>query len=262
MRLVTDIPEFAPYEGTPAWNADDWTGYRFGRLEFLYRGKNSSRSRWVAACDCGNITLVVAKSARNGFTSSCGCLANELSSARFLKDETGNVYGRLTVLRRGPNNGDKTRWWCQCKCGNTTLVAAGDLRRADRRKIRSCGCLAIETATIHGYSGSKTYKSWEAVKYHSNGYVERWSKFENFLEDMGEKPDDKFLIRRNPLEPHGPDNSYWGDPYIRESNAGFMRGREKSMEMIARMEAELEQAEKERNEQFRKAGIELNVETI
>ena len=54
-------------------------------------------------------------------------------------DETGNVYGKLTVIEqveRRYKNGS-VRWRCRCECGKETEVAGSELRR-DRSK--SCGC--------------------------------------------------------------------------------------------------------------------------
>ena len=59
-----------------------------------------------------------------------------------VKDETGNIYGKLTVLGRAENNkAGKAQWLCKCECGNTTIVIGGDLRQG---RIKSCGCLKNE----------------------------------------------------------------------------------------------------------------------
>ena len=57
-------------------------------------------------------------------------------------DETGNVYGRLTVLEKVSRPEDRKKrgiyWLCQCECGNRPVVLGIGLR-ADNNK--SCGCL-------------------------------------------------------------------------------------------------------------------------
>lgn len=62
-----------------------------------------------------------------------------------LKDETGNRYGRLTVLYRDETKpkgrGKAVYWICQCDCGNITSVSANNLRQG---QIKSCGCLSKE----------------------------------------------------------------------------------------------------------------------
>lgn len=54
-------------------------------------------------------------------------------------DETGNKYGRLTVLKKADqrtSNGS-VKWICQCECGNLVEVAGDVLRRG---LTVSCGC--------------------------------------------------------------------------------------------------------------------------
>jgi hypothetical protein len=62
---------------------------------------------------------------------------------RKLIDETGNVYGKLTVVSRADN--DKNgfgKWICKCDCGNKSIVAGINLRK--EKGTRSCGCLKNE----------------------------------------------------------------------------------------------------------------------
>ena len=82
-------------------------------------------------------------------------------------------------------------------------------------------------AVAHGHARgikSPTYKTWRGMKLRCTnpknasyanyggkgiGYCPRWESFENFLADMGERPDGLTLdrIRRN--EDYGPDNCTW-----------------------------------------------------
>lgn len=54
----------------------DITGKRFGKLTVLNRSDNSKHgaSRWTCMCDCGEKTIVLGSSLKNGRTKSCGCL--------------------------------------------------------------------------------------------------------------------------------------------------------------------------------------------
>ena len=75
---------------------------------------------------------------------SCGCIkAEKLKQYNDSKvvDETGNVYGYLTVLRRVEDvkhKDGRAQWLCRCKCGNE-IITTGKLLR-DGHKL-SCGCL-------------------------------------------------------------------------------------------------------------------------
>lgn len=76
-------------------------------------------------------------------------------------DHTGDVFGRLTVLRRAgsrPQGGGKPRWVCQCECGNIVDVPGARLRSGD---TRSCGCFRRDRAgnlfKSHGKSKTLPY---------------------------------------------------------------------------------------------------------
>lgn len=61
-----------------------------------------------------------------------------------LIDMTGQVCGRLTVLRRAEQkskSGQKAKWVCQCECGNIVEVVGTSLRNG---ATQSCGCLQKE----------------------------------------------------------------------------------------------------------------------
>lgn len=141
------------------------------------------------------------------------------------------TYGRLIPLRRVP--GGKVE--CVCSCGNTTIIKVYSLTGGN---TKSCGCLHRERfgkANItHGASETPTFKSWMGMKhrcktiteahkrkaYHDQGIsvCERWYKFENFLEDMGEKPDGFTLDRIDPTLGYSPDNCRWTTMYIQHQN--------------------------------------------
>ena len=79
----------------------------------------------------------------------------------------------------------------------------------------------------HGMYGTPTYKSWAEMKSrcdHSKGcykdisYCERWSSFENFFDDMGERPKKTSLDRINPYGNYEPNNCRWADIMTQENN--------------------------------------------
>lgn len=84
------------------------------------------------------------------------------------------------------------------------------------------------TTLSHGHARdgaiSKTYGVWKSMRhrcrnkndpnYHHYGgrgitVCERWNSFENFLADMGEKPDGLTLEREDNDRGYGPDNCRW-----------------------------------------------------
>jgi hypothetical protein len=54
-------------------------------------------------------------------------------------DLTGQIYGRLTVIKQAPNNArGRKAWECLCSCKKIKIVAQEDLRDGS---TKSCGCL-------------------------------------------------------------------------------------------------------------------------
>lgn len=148
-------------------------------------------------------------------------------------DLTSRRFGRLIVVRRVNNNKwGHVLWLCGCDCGKEKIVVGTSLKNAD---IQSCGCLqkniTIQRSTKHGHSKrgkvSKTYRTWYAMTqrctnpkhrhYHNYGgrgvkVCERWIKFENFLEDMGESPAQYHSIDRiNNCGNYDKQNCVWAD---------------------------------------------------
>ena len=74
----------------------------------------------------------------------------------------------------------------------------------------------------HGMSDTPTWNSWRAMKYRATisnrdrdieyrklGMVKRWEKFENFLNDMGERPDGMTIERINNKKGYRKSNCKW-----------------------------------------------------
>lgn len=87
-----------------------------------------------------------------------------------LIDVTGQRFGRLVVVERGPDKikrcGKPTvQWRCKCDCGNEVIVNGESLRKGH---TSSCGCITLERLiknnTKHNHSSDRLYKVWCAMK--------------------------------------------------------------------------------------------------
>lgn len=67
---------------------------KFGRLTVTSRAGSTKKgqSLWACVCDCGNCQIVAAYNLRNGHTTSCGCVRNEISTKRLKKITTKHGY--------------------------------------------------------------------------------------------------------------------------------------------------------------------------
>jgi len=137
-------------------------------------------------------------------------------------DITGNRVGRLTVIKHS----EGIYWECLCDCGKTIRVQGSRLRK---QATKSCGCLKIKhnmhkTPTYYSYNNmlQRCYnpKNTNYYKYGAVGItvIDRWNpskggSFENFVEDMGERPLNHTLNRVNSALIYSKETCEWADNY-------------------------------------------------
>ncbi len=162
----------------------DLTDQTFGRLRVLrFAGKTDYGDiRWLCLCDCGKETIVFGKNLRKGNTQSCGCLSRELASQRAPTNLLAKTHGHSRSHHGGPSSTYESWGAMLQRCNNPN---AGNYSRYGGRGIKVC---------------------------------ERWLKFENFLADMGERPEDMTLDRIDVEGNYEPGNCRWATAKEQSAN--------------------------------------------
>lgn len=151
-------------------------------------------------------------------------------------------FGLWTLLD-GPRVGKKVK--CVCDCGTERFVVAADLLSG---KSKGCGCTRfvnmhkarLEAITTHGLSNTAPeYRVWVDMRrrchqpqrpdyrnYGARGIVvcDRWRKdFAAFYADIGPRPPNHTLERRNNDGPYSPANCYWATNKEQHQNTRHSR---------------------------------------
>lgn len=145
-------------------------------------------------------------------------------------DLVGQRFGRLLVQEfAGKDKNSQSYWNCICDCGNATRILGQSLRNGD---TQSCGCFHKEQqakcSITHGQNRgghiTKSYRIWAYMIQRCNNpnnlnykhyggrgikVCERWLKFENFYEDVGDVPEGMTFDRRDNERGYEPDNWRW-----------------------------------------------------
>ncbi len=147
---------------------------------------------------------------------------------RPVPDITGQVFGRLTVIKKGhihcyPSGMKRQTWTCRCECGVEKDYLPGRLKDG---KAKSCGCMAAVSGWKHGLSKKSICNTYHQMKQRCNNPrsksyqwygakgVQICSRWENSLEafaaDMGERPTSEHSIDRiDPFGNYEPSNCRW-----------------------------------------------------
>lgn len=189
-------------------------GSKYANWKVIKEAKVINKKRWyLCICNCGvqkEVRIDALQSSKSAY-----CLKCRHASVTI---NPGDVFGKWTVLRLIEVEEKRKHYEVKCECGTIRILKGIRLRFGDSISCRKCG------STKHGRVHSRTYSTWESMiqrctnpknrnyrHYGARGIkiCERWLKFENFLEDMGKRPNKLELDRINNNGNYEPSNCRW-----------------------------------------------------
>lgn len=202
-------------------------GQRFGSWTTINITTHGPHTAWVCKCDCGTIKTIIQNALINGKTSRCRrCYLKGPRGPHAFIHKIGDRFGKLVIIsqfKEQTEHGPCSMYSMKCDCGNIKIIEAGMLNFLKTQMCRPCA-LAKRGHSDHGMSFTPTYQIWEGMKrrchnpkapkyeyYGGKGIrlCARWHKFENFLEDMGERPTNLVIDRIDSDKDYEPGNCQW-----------------------------------------------------
>ena len=212
---------------------DNVINKKFGKWtikEFVGRDSKSEQI-YICECECGFVKEHALSTLKGEKSTQCKtCRMSEFNKR---EEIIGKTIGFWTVLQKIKDvSRNEWKYKCRCACGTEKEVLGYRLRAGTANKCPHC---RVKT---HGMSYTATFRIWsglfrrcynknfKAYKWYGGRGItvcERWSKFENFLEDMGIRPENLQLDRTNNDGNYEPTNCRWVTSKVNNANRNIIK---------------------------------------
>ncbi len=206
-------------------------GQTFGKWTIIGEAPKNlwGKRQYQAQCQCGFIKVARKDYFINGLSSQCQQCA--LNATRTRGYSPGDKMHNWTIIAEAKNHWSERFYLCRYICGKEKNVRLRDLKR--NKSTQCTSCKVRQRNYTHKDSRSSTHRIWAGIKqrclnpknqsykwYGGRGIKldPRWYQYENFLQDMGRRPDGMTIDRIDPDGHYEPVNCKWVSPLENHQN--------------------------------------------
>lgn len=202
-------------------------------MEIEYKGNNyseGSRNDWLQIIDVLEITSTINRSKLKVKCLRCNKIFNTTLKTFLIKRDCGcdKFYSKIGttadfhIVLNFSHYGMNGDAMFRLKCLEFGEIKTRKFTDINKRRV-TC---SHGKRNYHGKSDTPTYRSWSMMRYRCNNmdhpkakyyilkgitYPPEWEYFENFLKDMGERPDGTSLDRVDSNLSYSKENCRWAD---------------------------------------------------
>ena len=201
-------------------------------LEFAGRDDKSNQI-FKCQCVCGTEKVHRINTLKSGGSTQCkSCHTSQLNKTDNI---VGHRFGSYFVVEKIKDERKNEHLYiCKCDCGTQVKLSNHRLKSGKATNCHKC------RVTTHGMSKTSTFRIWagmisrcsnptiKAFKYYGGRGITvhpRWLNFENFLEDMGERPEALQIDRINNDGNYEPGNCRWVTPMENNHNRNIVKNK-------------------------------------